>query len=72
MSDNIVNFPGITTLPLDPARVLAGAAKERFQRVIVIGVTEDGDEYYSCSDPDGGTFLWDVERAKLRLLRQAD
>lgn len=72
MSDNVVLFPGFTTLPIAPERILDQASKQRFSRVIVIGFTEEGEEYVAASDPDGGAFLWDVERAKLRLLRVGD
>lgn len=72
MSDNVVLFPGFTSLPIAPERVLEQAAKQKFDRVLIIGYTEDGEEYIAASDPDGGLFLWDVERAKLRLLRSGD
>lgn len=72
MADNVTLFPGITTLPIDPERIIEQAAKQTFERVLIIGLTDDGDEYVAASDPDGGTFLWDIERAKLKLLRVAD
>jgi len=67
----VVEFTGVTSLPIDPERILE-SAKGKLQRVIVIGIDMDGEEYVASSDPDGGTFLWDIERAKLRLLRTAD
>lgn len=70
--DNVVPFTGITTQDIDPAMTLHFASEHAFQRVIVIGVLENGEEYVSCSCADGGAFLWDVERAKLNLLRMAD
>lgn len=69
---NVVDLPVITRLPLDPKRVLAGASEVDFKRVLIIGVTDDDEEYFYCSDPDGGTCIWDMERAKLKLLRVAD
>ncbi len=73
MSDeNVVPFTGVTSLDIDPAMTLREASKVKFQRVLVIGLTDEDDEYISCSCADGGTFLWDIERAKLRLLRMAD
>lgn len=69
---DVVELNVVTTLDLDPARMLANVSKNNFQRVIVIGVLEDGSEFVSASAADGGTFLWDIERAKLKLLRQAD
>lgn len=67
----VVEFTGITSLPIDPERILE-SAKGKLQRVIVIGIDMDGEEYVASSDPDCGTSLWDIERAKLRLLRTAD
>lgn len=73
MSENVVNFPGITRLDLDANRMLASIVEAHtFERVLVIGVLENGEEFVSASAADGGTFLWDIERAKLRLLRIGD
>lgn len=72
MSADIIAFPGATSLDISPELVLSEASKQEFERVIVIGLTKDGDEYVSCSDADGGVFLWDVERAKHRMMRAVD
>ena len=69
---NVVDLPVITTLPLDPKRVLAGACERTFKRVIVIGVTEDDAEYFASSEADGGTILWDMERVRHALMKIAD
>jgi len=69
--DNVVEFDGISRLQIPPERILARAAKENFERVLVIGVTAAGEEYFASSEPDGGSCLWDIERAKLSLLRVA-
>lgn len=65
---NVVNLPVITRLDLPPERVLASAAELEFERVTVIGVTADGFEYFAASAADGGSSLWDMERAKMHLL----
>ena len=72
MTDNTVKFPGITSLPMNPEVVLREAAEIEFDRVIVIGVTKEGEEYFASSDPDGGTFLWDLERARYGLMKVTD
>ncbi|MBB4342138.1 hypothetical protein [Rhizobium leguminosarum] len=69
---NVVDLPVITTLPLDPKRVLAGAADVDFDRVIIIGRLQDGSEYFASSEPDGGTILWDMERVRHALMKIAD
>ena len=69
---NIIDLPVITTLPIDPKRVLTKACDVDFERVMIIGYTKDGDEYFASSEADGGTCLWDMERAKHALMRIAD
>jgi hypothetical protein len=69
--NNVVRFTGISALPLDPDRLLEEAIGQ-MDRVLIIGIDKDGDEYFASSDPDGGTAIWDMERAKLKLLRLAD
>ena len=68
---NVVDLGVITTLSLDPERVLE-KAKGKLERVIIIGFTHEGDEYFASSEADGGCILWDMERVKLKLLRVAD
>jgi hypothetical protein len=69
---NVINFRGITRLPLDPARVIGAAVEVEFERVMIIGLTKDGQEYFAASDPDGGCALWDMERARYFLMKIAD
>lgn len=68
----VIDLPVITSLDLDPARVLAAASKEKFERVLIIGVLEDGEEYHASSAADGGTLLWDMERTRHALMKLAD
>lgn len=70
--DNVVYLPVVTCLDVPAERVLNHALQHEFERVVVIGVTTDGSEYFSSSCPDGGSVLWDLERAKLNLLRMGD
>lgn len=67
----VVDLSVITTLPLDPDRLLEKAVGQ-LDRVLIIGMDKDGEEYFASSDPDGGTIIWDMERAKLKLLRLVD
>lgn len=68
---NVVDLNVITTLPLNPDRLLEKAIGQ-LERVIIIGIDKDGAEYFASSEPDGGTVIWDLERSKLKLLRLAD
>ena len=68
---NVVNLETVTRLPLPVTRIIDAIPRD-MDRVLVIGITADGEEYFASSDPDGGTIIWDMERAKLKLLRLAD
>jgi hypothetical protein len=68
----VIDLPMITRLDLPAERVLAKACEHKFQRVLVIGVLEDGSEYVAASAADGGTLLWDMERVRWKLMELAD
>lgn len=72
MDDNVVAFPGITRLDGDPAITLAEAVKEGLAHVVVIGETEDGEEYFASSVAGGPDVLWMLARAQKRLLEVVD
>ena len=67
----VLEFPGESTLDYDPDRVLQ-IAMGKLSRVVVIGVDKDGFEYIAHSSTDPGAIVWDLERAKLNLLRLPD
>ena len=68
---NIVNFPGVTCLDLPADQVLENALG-KLGRMIIIGYTTEGDEYFASSIADGGEVVWLIERMKLQLLRVVD
>jgi hypothetical protein len=72
MTDNVVTFRGLTKLPLPPEKVLAAALNKPFDRVTVIGIMEDGEEYVASSTCDCGAILWDMERARHLFMKNAD
>jgi cytochrome c2 len=67
MVDTIIPFSGMTTLDIDPDKVLE-AAKGLTERVIVIGKCEDGDYYFASSSGSNADNLWDTEQFKQFLL----
>lgn len=71
MSADVIDFTGSTTLDIDPDRILQSAIGQMDQ-VVLIGWDKDGQEYFASSVSDGGTVLWHLERAKLKLLRKGD
>lgn len=70
MSNNVVDFNGVTRLNSDPDRVLNKAIGELSD--VIIGYTKDGEEYFGSSIANGGTVNWLLDRTKLKLLRVAD
>lgn len=69
---DVVKFDGVTRLPRNPDDVIAEASDEGLTTVIILGYDADGDEYFASSDADGGSVIWQMERAKLKLLRVVD
>ncbi|MER9436659.1 hypothetical protein NKJ04_17350 [Mesorhizobium sp. M0618] len=71
MTDNVVDLNVITTLDLNPDRLLSKAIGQ-LDRVLIIGIDKAGAEYFASSIADGGSVLWDIERAKHNLMKLAD
>ncbi len=69
---NVVDLPVITTLDIDPRRILAKALEAGMTTVVVVGVDKDGNEFFASSIADGADALWHLERAKYRLLKVVD
>lgn len=66
---NVIDLPVITTLNIDPQRVLAKALDAGLTGgVVIVGYTDDGEEYFASSIADGADVVWMLERAKLKLL----
>ena len=68
---DVVDLPVITSLDLDPDRVLQKALGE-VESVVILGYDKQGGEYFASSVADGGTVLWLLERMKKELLEAAD
>src|SRR5574343_660842 len=71
-SPKVINLNCITKLDVPVEKVLQGAEDANLTDVVIVGYREDGSEYFASSAADGGTVLWLLERAKLRLLRMVD
>jgi hypothetical protein len=67
----VINLPVVTTLDLQPDRLLEAAVGE-LEGVVIIGFKKDGSEYFASSYADGGPIVWLLERSKLKLLRMPD
>ena len=69
---NVVDSPGISTLDMQPERILEKALNAKLTDVVVIGYDREGNEWFASSIADGAEVLWLLERLKLQLLRLAD
>lgn len=67
MTAKVFDFNGITTLDIDPDRVLS-KAQGKLQGVVVIGFDHDGEFYGASSYADGGNAIWLLEVCKKRIL----
>ena len=68
---NVIDFPGVTRLPLDPEKVLE-AAQDELETVLVIGYTKGrGEFWFASSEPSGPECLWLLETAKRVLMQVA-
>ena len=68
MSAEVVDLDIVTKLDLPPTRILEKANAQPFDQVVVVGLTDEGDFWFSSSAADGGTVLWLLELAKKKLL----
>ena len=71
MTAKVIPFTGITKLGLTPDIVLENL-KGKMEGFVIMGYTEDGEEYFSSTYADGGTALWLIERCKKALLSHGD
>lgn len=72
MTDNVVEWGGITKLDMPADRVLNGALKAGLKTAIVVGIREDGKFYFASNKADGGETLWWLALAQKKLLDIGD
>ena len=72
MADNVIPLGTITKLNLPTDRVLENAKGECTEGVVILGWDNEGELYFASSIADGGTVMWLMELAKLRLLNIAE
>ena len=68
---NVVKFTGETLLDLNPDDILE-EAKGKLEKVMIIGYTDDGEEFMASSFADGMTAVWLLERFKHLLISIVD
>lgn len=64
----VIPFCGITKLDMDPDTILEHL-KGQLEGFVLIGYTNEGEEFFSSTYADGGTVLWLMEQCKLKLLQ---
>ena len=70
--DEVVELDMVTRLDLPAERYLRRALEADLEAVVVVGYTQDGEEYFASSIADGGEVLWLLERLKKQLLSIGD
>lgn len=55
MTDNIIKFPGQTTVDLPADRILEAAKETSFDSLFIVGMTETGEFYLAATTADMGT-----------------
>ena len=69
--DNILKFRGITTLDIEPDKILNGALDENLESAVVLGYGKDGGLYFATSIGDEAHVLLLLEKSK-RVLLETD
>jgi hypothetical protein len=67
----VVLLPVATCHDIPVDRVLAGAAAAGLTHIMIVGYTEDGQEYFASSMASGPECLWLLERAKAEVMMPA-
>ena len=68
---NIIDFPGITKLNLDPDRTLENT-KGKLTGFVIRGYDKEDNEYFASTFADGSEVLWLLERCKKELMAVQD
>lgn len=69
---NVVQFPGDTTVNIEPNAVLDAAMVANLSEVVVVGMGDDGSFYFASSEGNGANTLWLLAQAQRILLEMGD
>ena len=72
MTADVLPFTGISTLPVDPQRVIAASLEHGLTQVVICGFDSEGNDYFASSEPDAAVAGFHLDRAKWNLMRQVD
>lgn len=68
MNDNVIDFPGGTTVDIPAEKILKAAIEADLGDCVVMGWTKDGDEYFAGTTSD----LRTVQFLANRLIHQTN
>ena len=66
-TNNVIELDVITTLDLDPERIL-NKAHDKLDDVVILGYDKNGEFYFASSISSGPEVLWLLENLKKLLL----
>jgi hypothetical protein len=66
----VIKFPGGTVGPVPVNAVLEGAANAALSEVFVLGLEQDGTEYFASSTGEAPKLLWLLEIARRAVMRE--
>jgi len=68
----VIELSGVTSLDIPAERVLRKALETGMEKVVILGFTEDGMEYFASSVSDGGDVLWLLKRCEIELMKAGE
>lgn len=70
--DKVEYLDQVTTHDISTTNVLANAHNAGLKEVVVVGMKEDGTEYFASSVSDGGTSMYHLQRGIYKLNKIID
>jgi hypothetical protein len=72
MSENVIEFSGITKLDKPVERILQRALGADLEGVVVVGFNKDGSEFFASSYADGAQVVWHLQRGIFKVMTTVD
>ena len=72
LPENVVPLNIITLNEVDPTTILRMAHDAKLTEVVIVGMCEDGSEFFASSDPDAATGIYHLMRGVHKLNRIID
>lgn len=72
LHDKVEYLDQVTRHNINPTNVIASAHNAKLKEVVIVGMREDGSEYFASSVSDGGTSMYHLQRGIHKLNRIID